>query len=68
MRINPKFWKILDKTSLLILAVVSYVFVAEAISDYIRKKSTISYDELPIKEQPTVTFCFGEEEDEIKVS
>ena len=61
MKIHPKVWKFLDRIMVLILAIVSYFFVADSLTDYSSNRTSISNEALPIKEQPSVSFCFGDE-------
>ena len=61
MKIHPKFWKVLDKIMVLILAIVSYFFIADSLKDYSSNRTNISNEALPIKEHPSVSFCFGDE-------
>ena len=65
MRINPKFWNILDWSMVIILTFLCFLFVADCIRDYISRRSSFAVKTLPIKEQPSVSICFGETEDSL---
>ena len=60
MKINPRFWKVLNWTIVAIFSVLCLLSVAETIKDYISRKSNFSKEAIPIKEHPSVSICFGE--------
>ena len=62
MKIHPVVWQGLNWMMVLILAFVSFFFVADSISDYKSTRSSFTHEVLPIKEQPSVSVCFGEQE------
>ena len=56
---KEKFWKILNWSIVPILGSVSYVFISEAWNDYRFGRTNMSFDQVPIEEQPTITMCVG---------
>ena len=62
MRINPKFWKILDAILVAILTLICIFCVSISISNYFSKRTNFSNEVVPIKEHPSVSICFGEKE------
>ena len=56
---KEKFWKILNWSIVPILGSVSYVFISEAWNDYRFGRTNMSFDQVPIDEQPTITMCIG---------
>ena len=56
---KEKFWKILNWSIVPILGSVSYVFISEAWNDYRFDRTNMSFDQVPIEEQPTITMCIG---------
>ena len=68
MKINPKFWtaglpKKLDWAMVLALFFTSFFFVKNAIDDYINERTIETNEGRPIKEHPSVSICFGEQDE-----
>lgn len=62
MKINPKVWIALDWAMVLTLFVISFFFVKDAIDDFVSKRTIETNEALPIKEHPSVSICFGEQD------
>ena len=56
---KEKLWKILNWSIVPILGSVSYFFITETWNDYRIGKTNLSFEQMPIEKQPTVTICIG---------
>ena len=61
---SKKVWYVVDRLLPIVLIFPSYFFIQGVWQDYVTKKSNMSYEELPIEEQPTITLCFDEQRGE----
>ena len=61
---SKKVWDVVDRLLPIVLIFPSYFFIQGVWQDYVTEKSNMSYEELPIEEQPTITLCFDEQRGE----
>ena len=62
---SKKVWDVVDRLLPIVLIFPSYFFIQGVWQDYVTKKSNMSYDEIAIEEQPTITLCFDEQKGEV---
>ena len=62
---KEKIWQYLEKTIdwclFITFVIVSFALVQDVWLQYLSKKHSISWEEVPITELPTMTLCFGKE-------
>ena len=60
-QIREKIETIIDWILFIVFVIVSFALVQDVWNQYTSKKTSMTWEEVPITELPTLTLCFGDQ-------